>query len=168
MANAPMPAFGLLGGLRVVFCGISVAAPFAAELYAEQGADVIWIENPAVVDSGRVSRRGGSWQQDRRNMRSLSMNYRKGAGREAFLKLLSTADVFIEASVGGGMVTVVCTGGQDIVKVTIDPQAVDPRDVGMLEDLVLSAITEAMKKSREMMEQEMSAITGGVKIPGLF
>lgn len=101
MANAPMPAFGLLGGLRVVFCGISVAAPFAAELYAEQGADVIWIENPAVVDSGRVSRRGGSWQQDRRNMRSLSMNYRKGAGREAFLKLLSTADVFIEASVGG-------------------------------------------------------------------
>lgn len=74
----------------------------------------------------------------------------------------------VEASVGGGMVTVVCTGGQDIVKVTIDPQAVDPRDVGMLEDLVLSAITEAMKKSREMMEQEMSAITGGVKIPGLF
>lgn len=95
------PEFGLLSGIRVVFCGISVAAPFAAELYAEQGADVIWIENPNVVDSGRVSRKGGSWQQDRRNMRSLSMNYRKGEGREAFLKLIATADVFIEASVGG-------------------------------------------------------------------
>lgn len=101
MQNIPMPKFGLLSGYRVVFSGISVAAPFAAELYAEQGADVIWIENPNIVDSGRVSRKGGSWQQDRRNMRSLSMNYRKGEGRTAFLKLLETTDVFIEASVGG-------------------------------------------------------------------
>lgn len=96
-----MPVFGLLSGLRVVMIGISVAAPFAAELYAEQGADVIWIENPRVVDSGRVSRKGGAWQQDRRNMRSLSLNYREGEGRGAFLRLLRTADVLIEASVGG-------------------------------------------------------------------
>ena len=101
MADTAMPVFGLLSGYRAVFSGVSVAAPFAAELYAEQGADVIWIENPHVLDSGRVSRKGGSWQQDRRNMRSLSMDYRHGEGRELFLKLLVTADVFIEASVGG-------------------------------------------------------------------
>lgn len=101
MINAVKPSFGLLQGYRVVFSGISVAAPFAAELYAEHGADVIWIENPKIVDSGRVSRKSGPWQQDRRNMRSIAMNYRSGEGREAFLKLLETADVFIEASVGG-------------------------------------------------------------------
>lgn len=101
MSNQSMPEFGLLSGYRVILIGLSVAAPFAAELYAEHGADVIWIENPSIVDSGRVSRKGGSWQQDRRNMRSLAMNYRKGEGRKAFMSLLATADVLIEASVGG-------------------------------------------------------------------
>lgn len=101
MRKSPKPEFGLLSEYRVVFSGISVAAPFAAELYAEQGADVIWIENPHVLDSGRVSKKGGSWQQDRRNMRSLAMDYHNGEGREAFLTLLSSCDVFIEASTGG-------------------------------------------------------------------
>lgn len=78
------------------------------------------------------------------------------------------AERTVEASVGGGMVTVECTGNQEIRKVTIDPQAVDPRDVGMLEDLVLAAVNEAIKQSKDMMEQEMGAITGGMKIPGLF
>ncbi len=78
------------------------------------------------------------------------------------------AEKTVEASVGGGMVTVVCTGSKEIQKVTIDPQAVDPRDVGMLEDLVLAAVNEALKQSQEMMEKEMSAITGGVNIPGMF
>ena len=96
-----MPEFGLLSGYRVVMMGLSVAAPFAGELYAEHGAEVIWIENPKAVDSARVARRSGSWQQDRRNMRSLSMNYVKGEGREAFLKLMESTDVLIEASVGG-------------------------------------------------------------------
>jgi len=101
MQNITKPEFGLLSGLRVIMIGLSVAAPFAGELYAEHGADVIWIENPKVVDSARVARKGGSWQQDRRNMRSLTMNYRAGEGREAFLKLIETTDVLIEASVGG-------------------------------------------------------------------
>lgn len=57
MRKSPKPEFGLLSEYRVVFSGISVAAPFAAELYAEQGADVIWIENPHVLDSGRVSKK---------------------------------------------------------------------------------------------------------------
>lgn len=99
--SADIPKFGLLSGYRVVMMGASVAAPFAGELYAEHGADVIWVEHPKVVDSCRVARRSGSWQQDRRNMRSLAMDYRKDEGREVFLKLLETADVLIEASVGG-------------------------------------------------------------------
>lgn len=101
MKHNDIPAFGLLSGLRVVMIGLSVAAPFAGELYAEHGADVIWVENPKVVDSARTSRKGGAWQQDRRNMRSLAMNYRTAEGREAFLKLLEKTDVLIEASVGG-------------------------------------------------------------------
>lgn len=101
MENMKKPEFGLLSGLRVIMIGLSVAAPFAGELYAEHGADVIWIENPKVVDSARVARKGGAWQQDRRNMRSLAMNYRSGEGRDAFLRLIETTDVLIEASVGG-------------------------------------------------------------------
>lgn len=96
-----MPEFGLLRGYRVVMMGLSVAAPFAGELYAEHGAEVIWIENPKAIDSSRVARRSGAWQQDRRNMRSLSLNYMSEDGRDVFLKLLETADVLIEASVGG-------------------------------------------------------------------
>lgn len=96
-----IPAFGLLSGYRVVLIGLSVAAPFAAELYADHGADVIWIEHPTVPDMGRVSGHGGEWQQNRRNMRSIAMNYMREEGREAFLRLIETADVLIEASVGG-------------------------------------------------------------------
>lgn len=101
MINERKPEFGLLSDYRVVMIGLSVAAPFAGELYAEHGADVIWIENPRVVDSARIARKSGAWQQDRRNMRSLSINYVKGEGREAFLKLMGKTDVLIEASVGG-------------------------------------------------------------------
>lgn len=99
--SAKMPVFGLLSGFRVVMMGASVAAPFAGELYAENGADVIWIEHPINIDSARVARKSGSWQQDRRNMRSLAMNYTKDEGKEVFLKLMETTDVLIEASIGG-------------------------------------------------------------------
>jgi len=62
---------------------------------------VIWIENPNAVDSSRVARRSGSWQQDRRNMRSLCLDYVHGEGRDVFAQLIETADVLVEASVGG-------------------------------------------------------------------
>ena len=81
--------------------GASLAAPFAGELYAENGADVIWVEHPTNVDPSRVARKSGSWQQDRRNMRSLAMNFTKDEGKEVFLKLITTTDVLIEASIGG-------------------------------------------------------------------
>lgn len=74
----------------------------------------------------------------------------------------------IDATSGGGMVTVTCTGKQDILSIKIDPSAVDPNDVDMLQDLVLTAVNEAIRKSKEMVEKEMSAITGGLKIPGMF
>jgi L-carnitine CoA-transferase len=91
----------MLSGYRVVMMGLSVAAPFAGQLYAEHGADVIWIENPKVVDSCRTARKGGPWQQDRRNMRSLAIDYFHEGGKEVFLELIKTTDVLIEGSVGG-------------------------------------------------------------------
>jgi L-carnitine CoA-transferase len=100
-AHSERPAFGLLQGYRAVILGSSVAAPFAGSLYAEHGADVVWVENPATVDPARTARRSGAWQQDRRNMRSLSLDYVSDEGREVFLRLLETADVLVEASVGG-------------------------------------------------------------------
>lgn len=74
----------------------------------------------------------------------------------------------VEATAGGGAVTVVVTGRKTVEKVTIAPSAVDPEDVEMLEDLVTTAINEAMRKVDEMTEKEMGKITGGMKLPGMF
>jgi len=74
----------------------------------------------------------------------------------------------VEATAGGGMITVVATGSQDIVSIKIDKAVVDPADVDMLQDLVLAAVNDALKKAREMQQSEMAALTGGLKIPGLF
>lgn len=74
----------------------------------------------------------------------------------------------VEATAGGGAVTVVVTGRKTLEKVTIAPSAVDPEDVEMLEDLVTTAINEAMRKVDEMTEKEMGKITGGMKLPGMF
>jgi len=74
----------------------------------------------------------------------------------------------IEVSSGGGMVTVIMNGRQELLSVKIDPEVVDPTDVEMLEDLVLAAINEAKAKVEELVKSEMSAITGGMPFPGLF
>ena len=74
----------------------------------------------------------------------------------------------VEASVGGGVVTVVANGKKEIVEVTIKPEAVDPDDVEMLQDLIVSAVNEAMRKADDMASSSMSKITGGMNIPGLF
>lgn len=74
----------------------------------------------------------------------------------------------VEASVGGGMVNVVCTGKQELVSVRIDPSVVNAEDVDMLQDLVLSAVNDALRQSKEMMEKEMSVLTGGMKLPGMM
>ncbi len=74
----------------------------------------------------------------------------------------------VEASAGGGMVTAIVSGKQKLVDLKIDPAAVDPEDVEMLQDLVMAAINEAIKQSQDMASEEMGKITGGMNIPGLF
>ncbi|MBN2025971.1 MAG: YbaB/EbfC family nucleoid-associated protein [Actinobacteria bacterium] len=78
------------------------------------------------------------------------------------------ADERIEATSGGGMVKVIADGQQNIVELKIDPEAVDPEDVEMLEDLVLAAVSEAIRKSRDLAEERLGAFTKGMKIPGLM
>lgn len=74
----------------------------------------------------------------------------------------------VEASAGGGMVTAVVNGKQRLVSLKIEKSVVDPEDVDMLQDLVVAAVNEAVKKSQDMMQEEMGKITGGFNIPGLF
>ncbi len=76
----------------------------------------------------------------------------------------------ISASAGGGMVTATVDGKGGVTKVVIDPTVVDPRDVEMLEDLVLAAVGEAQNKARVLYEEEMKKATGGLpmQLPGLF
>jgi nucleoid-associated protein EbfC len=74
----------------------------------------------------------------------------------------------VEASSGGGMVTVVANGRQEIVSVRIEPEVVSSDDVGLLQDLVRGAVNEALARSREMAAAEMTKLTGGIDLPGLF
>ena len=74
----------------------------------------------------------------------------------------------IEASSGGGMVTVVVNGHKKVQSITIKPEAVDPDDVEMLQDLVLTAVNDAMTKAEELANKDMGKLTGGMNIPGLF
>lgn len=73
----------------------------------------------------------------------------------------------VEATAGGGMVAVEANGKQEIVSIKIDREVVNPDDVQMLEDLILAACNEALRKSREMVQAEMGKLTAGLKIPGL-
>ncbi|MBI2692114.1 MAG: YbaB/EbfC family nucleoid-associated protein [Solirubrobacterales bacterium] len=73
----------------------------------------------------------------------------------------------VEASAGGGMVNVKITGDQQITEVTIDPQAVDPEDVEMLQDMVLAATNEAIRSSQALAEQRLGGIAGGLGLPGM-
>jgi DNA-binding YbaB/EbfC family protein len=74
----------------------------------------------------------------------------------------------VEASSGGGMVTVVVNGRQEVVSVRIEKEVVSPEDVELLQDLVAGAMNEAISRSRKMMADEMAKITGGMNLPGLF
>ncbi len=73
-----------------------------------------------------------------------------------------------EASSGGGMVKAVVNGKQELLSLTIDPSLLQGGDADMLQDLVLAAVNEALRIARENMEREMTAISGGIKIPGMF
>jgi DNA-binding YbaB/EbfC family protein len=73
----------------------------------------------------------------------------------------------IDGSSGGGVVKATVTGKQELVSITIDPSAVDADDVDMLQDLVVAAVNDALRASRELAEQKMGAVTGGLKLPGM-
>lgn len=77
-------------------------------------------------------------------------------------------DRVVEATAGGGMVTVEATCSGSVKSLKIDPSVVDPEDVEMLQDLILAAINEAVKKGKETSQSEMQALTGGINIPGMF
>jgi hypothetical protein len=77
------------------------------------------------------------------------------------------AETRVEATAGGGMVTVVINGAKQVLSLKIDPEAVSKDDVEMLQDLVLAAINDAHRKVDEALSQQMSGLMGGMKIPGL-
>jgi len=74
----------------------------------------------------------------------------------------------VEATSGGGMVKVEMNGAQELVSIKIDKEVVNPEDIEMLETLIQAAVNEATRKSKEMVQQELSQITGGLNIPGLM
>jgi DNA-binding YbaB/EbfC family protein len=73
----------------------------------------------------------------------------------------------VEGSAGGGVVRATASGKQEVIAIVIDPSAVDPDDVEMLQDLVLTAVNDALRASRDLAEQKMAAVTGGLRIPGM-
>jgi DNA-binding YbaB/EbfC family protein len=78
------------------------------------------------------------------------------------------AEMRVEATAGGGMVTVVINGAKQLQSIKIDPEAVSKEDVEMLQDLILAAMNDAHRKVDEQMNQQMSGMMGGLKIPGMF
>jgi len=74
----------------------------------------------------------------------------------------------VETSAGGGMVNIVMNGKQEILALRIDPEAINREDIEMLQDLITAAVNEAIRKSQEMMTEEMKKITGGLNLPGLM
>jgi len=76
-------------------------------------------------------------------------------------------DRTVEASAGGGMVTVVANGRQEIVSIAIDPEVIDPEDREMLQDLVMAAVNDGLAKAKEMVNEEMGKLTKGMNLPNL-
>jgi DNA-binding YbaB/EbfC family protein len=73
----------------------------------------------------------------------------------------------VEGTAGGGVVKAVVTGKQELVSVAIDPSAVDPTDVEMLQDLIVAAVTDAQRAARELAASKTAAVTGGLRLPGM-
>lgn len=99
--HADIPVFGNLAGVRVVSVGNAIAGPFAATVMAEQGADVIWIENALAPQASRTKGISFSNNQDRRNERFLALNIPAPEGKQVFLKLMAKTDILIENYKGG-------------------------------------------------------------------
>ena len=102
----------------------------------------------------------------------MNMNQMMKQAQQMQAKLASLqnelAEREVEASAGGGAVKVKVNGKQELLSIKIDKEAVDPNDVETLEELVFTAVNQAMKQSQEMVSSAMSKVTGGLNIPGMF
>jgi DNA-binding YbaB/EbfC family protein len=96
------------------------------------------------------------------NLQRMAMQMQQGMARVQ----QELAEAQVEGSAGGA-VTAVATGKGDLVSIKIDPSAVDPNDVEMLQDLVVAAVNEALKAARELGERKMAEVTGGLRLPGM-
>lgn len=105
-------------------------------------------------------------------MAQMNMQQMMKQARKMQEKLAATeeklAQTEVTASAGGGMVKVVATGDLHITSVEIAPEAVDPDDVDLLQDMVLAAVNDALTQAQQLASQQMGAITGGLNIPGLM
>jgi DNA-binding YbaB/EbfC family protein len=97
------------------------------------------------------------------NLQRMAMQMQQGI--ERVKQELAAARV--EGSAGGGVVTAVVTGDNKLVEVKIDPSAVDPEDVEMLQDLIVAAVNDALASAAQLAETKMAAVTGGMRLPGL-
>ena len=103
---------------------------------------------------------GGNMQQLARQAQKLQQQMNK------VQEELETREY--EASAGGGMVSVKVSGKKELISLEIKPEAVDPDDIEMLQDMVIAAVNEALRNATETMEREMGRLTGGINMPGLF
>lgn len=111
--------------------------------------------------------RGGAGMNTQKNMSSVLKQAQKM--QEEMEKVQGELEEkIVEATAGGGMVEVKMTGKKEITAIKIKPEVVDADDIETLEDLIMVAVNDATKKADEMMQEGMSAITGGLNIPGLF
>ena len=108
-------------------------------------------------------------QPKQRSMGKGGMQQQVLQPQEQMMKAQETLkDEVVTATAGGGVVTVVSNGQQEIQSITISPEVADPEDVEMLQDLVLAAVNEALELSRNLVSDRMGALTGGIDIPGLM
>ena len=111
--------------------------------------------------------RGGFPGMGGGNMQQLARQAQKLQQQMAEMQAALDAREF-EASAGGGMVSVKVNGKKELLALSIKPEAVDPEDVEMLQDLVMAAVNEALRQAAETIEREMGKMTGGLNMPGLF
>ena len=111
---------------------------------------------------GGFSGGGSAMRQQQMQQKLLKMQQDMAAAQEA------VENASFTASVGGGVVQATVSGKKELTALTIKPEAVDPEDVEMLQDLVISAVNEALRQADEAMENSMKSATGGLNLPGLF
>ena len=114
-----------------------------------------------------MAKHGGFPGMGMGNMQQLAMKAQK-LQQQMTEKQAELEERTYESSAGGGMVSATVNGKKQLIALTIKPEAVDPEDVEMLQDMILAAVNEAIKQADETTEAEMGKLTGGLGIPGLF